>query len=1053
MANANFSLDHFYTGHFIDQPEAPRVLSRSANVTNETASAVMDRSSLPPLQAGNGISWALIRGTKQLPFIFAQAQVIQETIAVSHYILMPLDILRTLGGKLKVLQPLIQEVLPHPRDLRRQQPLEPLALVIPDEDDSAEQTDAMLTLMDIVNNRLDSIEKLLAAIVQGVQIIVTHAPQDLNQRLDFIMGLLAMLPPSVRFAVTFTTYSESTTDLDVQIRFLDQGDPAPETLVFNWETNELSGVFPEDEYSRFVISQLRLDTSLVIERTRALTPAAGWRMRQSDRLGDALAYASHRAALDTALLNHQPGDKDEVARILENDPTLSDNLRTVYAEHLLNLSLAMNDFDSVNQMAPHIWKNEGLSQVTLDRLSDTLSPTTALPIYRLILRVLSADPANEMEYTRWTTLAHRAALLLVTDLARAQNTDTLVPALVELANAPHAIHIERVAGRLVELAVPLATSDREIAKAAFLMAALHLNDTTFQRLMTLEPFVKQLPQPVSDVMPYLLNHTDAVAPSGTLMRAVNAFNAESQSVLLIRLAEMAREASRVDLFDSDIYDRLLNLATNNSDAATTERLRMVSQRWPEQQLLLLNEQAASRLLQLRLALGEYQDLASQMIQQSAVFYLGDRQIDYIEMVEQVFANTPISSSQAAAAISQIEAAGIRSAPLVMAGLGTLQNRIPNTELDQTAHHLLDILAAEPLLFSVVKTPSLMQIVHYYLGQRRVHDAGHAAGLLASGVIAHAEDAQTAQQSVIEMYRLLAARAETRPLAAEVLRIYVREAGDLDARTAIATFARQLGGTLRGPLEAVYFVREITAGQSLQEYAQAVKTTTDFLQDVASSYGDRDYPTLESLNAQMGTMKGGTFSREERRAITRTLIDSARGLMGLYERQRSARSAAPDKLLSAVTDPNSVMDAVWVIAGYFSEGRRHDLRLKTTLPNPLTERTRPYLYQEVLAMNSVIVGLAKIGQPGASFQMRASDLRDALASLKLELSETDQQEITRILSVDLQRLALLIDHIGSRGDPRALEPQGLGERLDSGRHRPKTALEFLRYLYGYYSARG
>src|SRR5690606_27462977 len=102
-----------------------------------------------------------------------------------------------------------------------------------------------------------------------------------------------------------------------------------------------------------------------------------------------------------------------------NDPTLSEDLRTVYAEHLLNLSLAMNDFDSINQMAPLIWKNEGLSQVTLDRLSDTLSPTTALPIYRLILRILSADAANEMEHTRWTTLALRAALLMVTDLARA----------------------------------------------------------------------------------------------------------------------------------------------------------------------------------------------------------------------------------------------------------------------------------------------------------------------------------------------------------------------------------------------------------------------------------------------------------------------------------------------------------------------------------------------------------------------------------------------------------------------------------------------------------
>ncbi len=1054
MANTNFSLDHFYTGHFIDQPEAPRVLSRSSNVTTEIATAVLERSNLPPLTVGDGTSWALIRGTKQLPFIFVQAQIIQETIAVSHYILLPLDILRTLGGKLKVLQLLLQEVLPHPRDLRQKQPLQPVTLIIPDEDDASAQADAMLTLMDIVNNRLESIEKLLAAIVQGVQIIVTHAPKDINQRMDFILGLLALLPPSVRFAVTFTTYSESATDLDVQIRFLDQGEPAAETLVFNWESNELSGIFPEDEYSHFVISQLRLDTSLVIERTRALTPAAGWRMRQSDRLGEALAYASHRAKLDTSLLNYQPADKDEVARILENDPTLSDELRNVYAEHLLNLSLAMNDFNSVDLMTYLVWQNDTLSQFALDRLSDTLSPATGRPIYHFILRVLqySADADAEVSNTRWITLAHRAALLMVTDLTRAQNAEGLIPILVELANAPHPVHIERVAGRLVEIAVPLATSNPEVAKAVFLMAVLHLNEATFQRLMTLEPLVKQLPQAVSDLMPYLLNQTDAVAPAETLMRTVSSLDSESQPLLLLHLAQMARQAGRVDLFDSDVYERLLDIALKNPDAATTERLIAISQRWTEQQLLLLNEQAATRLLQLCLALGEYPNLASQMIQQSSVFYLGDRQIDYIEMVERVFADTAIPSAQAATAINQIEDAGIRSAPLAMAGLGALQNRTPGPELDHTAHHLLDILVADPQLFSVIRMSSLMQIVHYYLSHGRVHDSVHAAGLLASGVIAHSEDVQESQQAVMELYQMLARRPETRPQAAEVLRIYVREASQLDARTAIAIFGRELGANLRETLEAVYFVREITAGQTLEEYAQAVKTTVDFLQDVASSYGERDYPTLEMLSAQLSMMKGA-FSREERRALTRALMDSARGIMMIYERQRASRSAGPDKLLSAATDPTTVLDAVWVIAGYFSDGRRHELRLKTALPNPLAERTRQYLYQEGLMMNTVISGLTKVAQAGASIQLRAGDLRDAVISLKAEHTEASQQEITRSLSVDLQRLALLIDHIGSRGDTRALEPQGLGERLDSGRHRPRTALEFLRYLYGYYSARG
>jgi hypothetical protein len=105
------------------------------------------------------------------------------------------------------------------------------------------------------------------------------------------------------------------------------------------------------------------------------------------------------------------------------------------------------------------------------------------------------------------------------------------------------------------------------------------------------------------------------------------------------------------------------------------------------------------------------------------------------------------------------------------------------------------------------------------------------------------------------------------------------------------------------------------------------------------------------------------------------------------------------------------------------------------------------------MNNVIGGIVRAASPSTPFRMRSSDLRDAIASLKLELDKAEQQEVARSLSSDLQRLATLIEMIGERGDPKVLDQKGLGERLDSGRTRPRTAMEFLRYLYGYYSARG
>ena len=99
--------------------------------------------------------------------------------------------------------------------------------------------------------------------MQGVPLVVQNAPQDVDSRVEFVQGLLALLPPSARFGVTFATHTVPSTQTDAQIRFHGGGKLSRETLVYDWPSGNMAGKAVDDEYSRFIISQLRLDAALV----------------------------------------------------------------------------------------------------------------------------------------------------------------------------------------------------------------------------------------------------------------------------------------------------------------------------------------------------------------------------------------------------------------------------------------------------------------------------------------------------------------------------------------------------------------------------------------------------------------------------------------------------------------------------------------------------------------------------------------------------------------------------------------------------------------------
>jgi hypothetical protein len=1039
-----FALEHFYYGQSVanNKPDSrPRLLAASPNITPELAQAAVERATLPPLIRSTNKSWALVRGSRQLPFLLIQAQIGNAGEILSHYILLPSEVLRALGGNLRAMLKLAEDSLP--TFASNGGKLKPIEIKPAESETTQQQIDDLLDLMTIARDSLDTIEQLLAAIVQGKPIIVQGAPNDFEQRLDFIEGILALLPLSVRFAVTFATHTLPTTESDVQIRFYSDDLPPKDTLVYNWTTGRLIGETFNDDYSRFMISQLRLDPELVIERTRALTSTAGWRMKQGDKLADALSYASHRVKVDTALINNQPINKDDVANILAEDPTLNDSMRIAYARHLLTFSLAMDDVQHADPIAKLLASSSDLERATYRQMSDAIDDKQAATVYKMIDRWLSGD--NRIEGENWVTLAYRAATTRIDQLVKAQNIDGINAFVQVLQQASPMMRLERLAPKVIEKILTFTSQDAPLAENVFLLGMAYMETPILRRLLELKPFMAQQRLPIRQVWAILSGAEVRNPPPGLLIGAARGFGENWEAVILVRFAELARQIGRFDLLDEPTLASIVQLALSPQGKVHHKRLLNISEPFGEYELTQLGAKGAQRLLEIRLARGDHAGLAAQMIQQSATLYKGDLQIEYIKMLERLFSEIPLTSDQVATAITQLAQQGIKSAPLAMATIGALQKRTRTPALDGVAKNLETLFGNEPRLLDVIPAQSILALLNYHIQNNAIEDAIRVAQLIASGASQSSEGLWVIGQ----IYRQMANNITTKAAALEIVRVYVRDAEDKAARQAIAYFGRELGGPVRNALEATYLVKQARNGQNLATYTKMIQRFANFLQDIATAYNDRNLPNLPDLINSLEMMPD-SFSREEQRVFSRAMMNLLRGMITVAQAQKAQRGNA-DRLISGNADATNGLDLLRVMSGHFTGGKKLELRLKTinVIVDPVGGRTRRSLRDDVIAGNEVLAGLARGYPAETKVEIKTELIREELTSLIKELNEAEQREVNRNLGPELQKLVDVIGVIVEKGDVKVLDDAGLGGRIDTLKQRPRTALEYLRFLYGYH----
>jgi hypothetical protein len=1045
MASVRFSLEHFYYGQLVHggKPEGdPRLLAKSAGITDETVMAAIEQVNLPPLPNG---SWAVIRG-KFIPALMVQSQRGRAGQTVSHYIVMPPEVLRAMSGNLRAMQVLIESELPVYEQLSADilLPVElPQAGAI-----SAEvQIDDILDLMTVTKNNLQTIEALLSAIVQGVQLVIINAPTTLSQRIRFIEGVLALLPPSTRFGVTFTTHSLSTKPVDAQIRFWGDSTPPDGTLVYNWDTASLSGRQLEDEYSHFIISQLRLDAELVIQQTQALTSIAAWRLKRGDRLAGSLAYASHRLKLDDAIFNKQPVEITDVAQTLTEDPTLTAPLRVAYTQHLLTFSMALGDMTHADPIAVLMRNNADLAKATLEQFKTALNEgDNAGLVYETLVGWLANPLGPEGE--EWQHLAHNAALVHLERRVKARDFEAIHNLLMNLQQTSSGVAIKEAVPRIVDVLTPLIPEDTALAEKIFLLAVNYMDNTMFKRLLNSRMFVSRLPKPIGDLQAYLSDKTGE-AKMGLLRNAAAIFAKADQPMVVLRLAELAMEEGHTDLLDTPTLGSILQAALSPDGATYRDTLLVLVRSFDGEALAELGNPGPRYLLQIRLALGEYRELAHEMIRHSRDLYPGDLQEKYVAMVQRLFAETPLPAAEAMKALDIIQEEGIKSVPYLVAATGALEASDWSPTMQEIAEDVTLTLFETPEYLEVITAESCLSLLKFHARLGDIKQTIQVASLVPT---AAAHQGSSGLSIMSEMYKLMTFNSQSRLAGLELLRQYVREAEDREARQAVTHFGRDLGAEVRHSLQVTYIINQLMGGMDIVSYATALNQATEFLNGIAAVYADNKHtPSINGLTSELSGL-AAHIPTPDRPVVGKSLLAIGKVCvqLGKQYRDKGPRNLnkQAEQLLVGKSNPASALDVLRVMGGYFARGKRAQLKLESAT-NVFGSSTTTQFRADIECVEELLTGALKAFPPDKPVKLKTEEIRNEMDSIWGNVPNEEQREIVRLLARDTQLCVELVDWIADKGDAKALEDSNLGQKLESRDQRPRSTLEMLRLIYGYF----
>lgn len=1036
-ARSMYPLEHFYYGQLVHHGKPTgemRVLARSKGIHDEHLADILRSALLPALETPYG-AWGIVRG-KASPFYLVQSQIGSAKQTLLHVYPLASEVVRALGGNLRGFLPLLNEQAPIFETLGDPPP--PVVLAVPAPLSDAEQADDLLELMTYAHNRTQTIEPLLAAIVEGAGLIVQKAPPEMLVRLRFVQGLLTLLPSSTRFGVTFTTHNDSVARISAQISFMEDAPPAG-AVVFDWESGQVSGKEVKDDYSRFIVSQLRLDTQLVLQRAEELTPIAGWRVKNGDRLAEALAYASSRIRLDNALASNQPVEIEELSKVLAEDPTLDEDKRFLYAEHVVKFALAMDKMDYADPVAPLLRAQPQLEARVRAQFAAAIQDGNAQLVYETLVRWL-ADPLGP-QGAEWLGLMHQALLQYLDLLVEEQALDDINAMLDLLAQSGEALGAAQLTPALIQKLMPILDYHPLLGRRLLVLGFKYLDNEQLRWLLGAKALAKQMPLELSRAL-MALNNAEEQAPQGALAAAARAVGESGQDLALLRLADMAYSADRPDLIDTPTLEMLGSVASSSDGARHAKLLVELAKTLHETQLKRLKEPGPRYLLQILLVMEQYYLLPPYLIQQARDIYPGDRQEDYIRNLQKLFSAVTMTPQQALAARAALVNGGIKGIPLLVASVGILEAAQWSPDLADIAAEVTDTLYTNPNYLELIHPAAALALLRFY---SQIKDAANALRVAQLIPIVAAHQETTGLKVMARMHQMMMWDEQLKATSLEQLRQYVRSAEDKPARRAVQSFGQSLGAEVGRQLEVTYLISRFMGRLPLIEYAHALARTVALLGDMINAYAGKTQPDMGDLRA-WGESIRHHYDEAQRHDLAEAVFNMGRALLLLGRLGRGLNARKIEALVGGTAEVASPMDLFWAMSHLFARGKR----LPSPSPsgashNPFPERTPNDLYDDFQTASKLLRSAVRVFSPDKKVSFTSSEVREELASLWQTISQAERETIAQTLAADLQRLPEFVQHIAQGADSRIYDADNAtGQKIAQGKQRPRNVTELLRY---------
>lgn len=1041
------ALHYFHYGQLVHHGEAKgemRVLAKSSGISDEFIKLALETAKVPTLEASVGASWGMLRTKRGQALTFARAEKNDAGVLIYQFIEMPSDAVRELAGNLEILSQYL--ITPLPTYAMLSDALKPITL---GEDVSLsieQQVDNLLDLMSYARNNTRNIEPLVGAVVTGTPLIVINAPKDGAIRSGFIQGLLMLLPPSTRLGVTFLLHTTPETDLKAQIVFMQAAEESDSQVIYDWETGKVSGKEITNDYSRFVTSQMRLDPEAVIRETLKLTKTAGWRFNNGDNLATALDYASHRSKVDQSLKNGMPVEVASVAKILAEDPTLSDEQRLMYSRHLINFSLALDDLQYVDSITATMHQHSELEDEVYKYMSQALDDGQGAIIFETLVR-WQENPFSPTS-SKWQQMLAKSALSELDEIIENQDIDVISDYLDDIERI--GTQASSIIGRVIDRVLPFTDRDPSIPTKILLLAIRNLDDTKLQALMSSSRFVRPLPTDVKRMLA-LFSQRDRKAPPGTLFRAVQSIPENERTIALITFVKQAYNNQRIDLIDERVLSELVKSLNTNPMLFDAQLVMGMVESIQTNTLASMKRPAPRFLLQLLLITRSYDLLGIMITAQARDIYDSSDQVSLIQSIQETFSKTTLTAADAIEALEALAANDMGKISLTAAVLGALEGTSWSNELKPLADKAIRDVANSQRVLEILPSQSIYSLLQFCARQGDGKRLRIAARLM--GSCAAYDKSKVGLTSVNHAYKMLDSSKRTRPYAVEVVRQYVREAEEKPARHMIKFYGDRLGEDIAKKLKLSYEFSNLMARMDWLTYASSLQVTVELLQSVVEAYAKANArPTLGDTRLLVDQFRKN-LSLGQQRNLSKDLRQLAHAIVVLGQRH-DRRSSSNDKYNEAIvngsSNPRSSLDVYRSVGGYLLDKTVHPLRIRNgDAQKPLGNFDSEDLLINITIASSVL-DEAINSRPSSRDMWTHSALIDEIKSQASTLIG-DYSNDLRQMGRNWQRLADLIIYISKNSDAKIIESNSSkGRKLDQLESTPESVLELFRAIYGHFS---